>query len=222
MFTGVSFEQAIDYWKKGREVIVLDRHSQNASGGYDNFPFEELFRNVELLADVPAVENPEFKQAVADMIQPDQKQEEHSEEKSNTPPTRPEVSDMLPAGKTKKEIALQLAEQGMKAPEIAKKIEAKYSTVYNWLNPDKCRPKKKTDEISVDYKNPDARPGWNADRKKCKTCRYRQAHNNPTDLNKGNCNYIEIAGHSRGCAVEDCDRYVKGKRMERNKQLRFA
>lgn len=28
---------------------------------------------------------------------------------------------MLPAGKTKKEIALQLAEQGMKAPEIAKK-----------------------------------------------------------------------------------------------------
>ena len=86
MFTGVSFEQAIDYWKKGKEVIVLDRHSQNASGGYDNFPFEELFRNVELLADVPAVENPEFKQAVADMIQPDQKQEEHSEEKSNTPP----------------------------------------------------------------------------------------------------------------------------------------
>ena len=68
MFTGVSFEQAIDYWKKGREVIVLDRHSQNASGGYDNFPFEELFRNVELLADVPAVENPEFKQTVAEMV----------------------------------------------------------------------------------------------------------------------------------------------------------
>lgn len=47
MFTGVNFEQAIDYWKKGREVIVLDRNSQNVSGGYDNFPFEELFRNVE-------------------------------------------------------------------------------------------------------------------------------------------------------------------------------
>ena len=211
MFTGVSFEQAIDYWKKGREVIVLDRHSQNASGGYDNFPFEELFRNVELLADVPAVENPEFQQAVEKMMQLNQKQEEPSEEKSCTPPpTGPEVSEMLPAGKTKKEIALQLAEQGMKAPEIAKKIDAKYSTVYNWLNPDKCRPKKKTEEISVNYKNPDARPGWNADREKCKTCRYRQAHNNPTDQNKGNCNYIEIAEHSRGCAVEDCDRYVKG------------
>ena len=129
---------------------------------------------------------------------------------------------MLSAGKTKKEIALQLAEQGMKAPEIAKKIDVKYSTVYNWLNPDKCRPKKKTEEPSVNYKNPNARPGWNADRRKCRTCRYRQAHNNSTDQNKGNCNYIEIARHSRGCAVEDCDRYVKGKRMERNKQMRFA
>ena len=72
MFTGVSFEQAIDYWKKGREVIVLDRNSQNASGGYDNFPFEELFRNVELLADVPAAENPEVP----------------AEEKRSTPPQR--------------------------------------------------------------------------------------------------------------------------------------
>lgn len=86
MFTGVSFKQAIDYWKKGRKVIVLDRNSQNASGGYDNFPFEELFRNVELLADVPAVENPKFKQAVADMIQSDPKREDPSEEKRSTPP----------------------------------------------------------------------------------------------------------------------------------------
>ena len=39
-----------------------------------------------MLVDVPAVENPEFKQAVADMIQSDQKQEEPSEKKSNTPP----------------------------------------------------------------------------------------------------------------------------------------
>ena len=86
MFTGVSFEQAIDYWKKGREVIVLDRHSQNAFGGYDNFPFEELFRNVELLVDVPAVENPEFMQAVKDMVQPDPGQEEPSGEERITPP----------------------------------------------------------------------------------------------------------------------------------------
>lgn len=218
MFTGVSLDQALRYWKNGKEVIVLDRTVKSPAGGYETYSLDELFKNIELLADVPAVENPKFKQAVADMIQSDPKREDPSEEKRSTPPTGPEVSEMLPAGKTKKEIALQLAEQGMKAPEIAKKIDAKYSTVYNWLNPDKCRLKKKTDEISVDYKNPDARPGWNADRRKCKTCQYRQAHNNPTDLNKGNCNYIEIAGHSRGCDVADCDRYVKGAIMKKERK----
>lgn len=49
MFTGVNFEKAIDYWKKGREVIVIDRNSKKENGGYDNFPFEDLFRNVERL-----------------------------------------------------------------------------------------------------------------------------------------------------------------------------
>lgn len=68
MLTGVTFEKAIDYWKKGREVIVIDRNSRTESGAYDNFPFEELFRNVELLADVPAVEDPDFKQAVDQMV----------------------------------------------------------------------------------------------------------------------------------------------------------
>lgn len=68
MLTGVDFRQAIKYWTQGREVIVIDRSSLHASGGYDNFPFEDLFRNVELLADVPAVEDPEFRQAVEDMV----------------------------------------------------------------------------------------------------------------------------------------------------------
>ena len=125
---------------------------------------------------------------------------------------------MLPAGKTKKEIALQLAAQGKTTAEIAKETGWAYNTVYYYLNPDKCKPKKQTDIIPVDYKNPNARPGWNADRRKCRTCRYRQAHNNSTDQNKGNCNYIEIAGHSRGCAVEDCDRYVKGAIMKKERK----
>lgn len=120
---------------------------------------------------------------------------------------------MLPAGKTKKEIALQLAEQGMKIPEIAKKIDAKYSTVYNWLNPEKCKTKKKDEKTALDYKNPDARPGWNADRKKCKTCKFRPA--TALKSNGAGCDYLDLIGHSRGCAVEDCDRYVKGVRMEK-------
>ena len=89
MLTGVNFQQAIKYWTQGREVIVIDRSSTNASGGYDNFPFEELFRNVELLADVPAVENPDFSRAIADMVHgSDQKPEEPAGRESNTPPRR--------------------------------------------------------------------------------------------------------------------------------------
>ena len=89
MFTGVNFEKAIDYWKKGREVIVIDRNSKKENGGYDNSPFEDLFRNVELLADVPAVENPEFSQTVDEMAHGrGQKQEEPSGEGKSSPPLR--------------------------------------------------------------------------------------------------------------------------------------
>ena len=86
MFTGVSLDKALKHWKNGKEVIVLDRTVKSPAGGYETYSLDELFKNLELLADVPAVENPEFKQAVSDMIQPDQRQEEPSEEESSTPP----------------------------------------------------------------------------------------------------------------------------------------
>ena len=73
MFTGVNFEKAIDYYKKGKEVIVLDRNSlgKNGEAGYDTFPFSELGTNLDFLVDVPAVPNQEFEQAVQDMVEPD-------------------------------------------------------------------------------------------------------------------------------------------------------
>lgn len=63
------------------------------------------------------------------------------------------------------------------------------------------------------YRNPDAHPGWNADRKKCKTCKFRPA--SALKSNGAGCDYCDLVGHSRGCAVEDCDRYEKGNRIER-------
>ena len=67
-------DQALRYWKNGKEVIVLDRTVKSPSGGYETYSLDELFKNLELLVDVPAVEDPKFKQAVAGMVQPDQKQ----------------------------------------------------------------------------------------------------------------------------------------------------
>ena len=110
----------------------------------------------------------------------------------------------------KQKLISELAAKGMTASEIAQQTGINYKSVYYYMNREKYKPKKKkVEEIPVDYKNPDARPGWNADRKKCKSCRYRARADKG-----GGCDYIEIAGHSRGCDVEDCDRYVKGKRLE--------
>lgn len=213
MFTGVSFEQAIDCWKKGREVIVLDRHSQNALGGYDNFPFEELFRNVELLADVPAVENPEFKQAVADMVQPDQKQEEPSGEENVTPPSdRPEVSEMLPAkkGNGNQAKARELAAQGMSASQIATKLGLKYNTVYYYIHPEKCSKRKKAAKpakpVPAVEKSTIGKPGWNEDRHACKSCKY-QARGASSG-----CDYYVITDMERGCDPADCDKYAEEER----------
>lgn len=36
MLTGVTFKKAIEYWRKGREVIVIDRNSRTESGSTGN------------------------------------------------------------------------------------------------------------------------------------------------------------------------------------------
>lgn len=64
-------------------------------------------------------------------------------------------------------------------------------------------------EALLDYAKGKEVSGNNADRKKCKTCMYRGKSTG--------CNYIEIVGHSRGCSVDECNVYVKGKRLDRKR-----
>lgn len=113
----------------------------------------------------------------------------------------------LPAGKTTKEIILELAAQGMTASEIARNTGIKYNTVYFHLNPDKCAKKKK--KASAGAGTASVSLGWNTDRHACNTCRYRTKTVHARQ-NGMKCNYIEQVGHSRGCEVEDCDKYEKG------------
>lgn len=103
------------------------------------------------------------------------------------------------------EIVHKLAAQGMNSSQIARETGFSPGSVYYYMHPEKY----KKQEIPLDYKNPDAAAGWNADRKKCRSCRYRAR---PEQVNR--CAYIEHARHSRGCAVEDCDRYVRGRRLK--------
>lgn len=103
------------------------------------------------------------------------------------------------------EIVRKLAAKGMNSSQIARETGFSPGSVYYYMHPEKRR----KPEIPLDYRNPDAYTGWNADRKKCRSCRYRAR---PDQLN--GCDYIEYAKHSRGCDVEDCDRYVRGRRLK--------
>lgn len=61
----------------------------------------------------------------------------------------------------------------------------------------------------------------NADRHLCKTCIYKPSPEDKKKLQM-HCDYIEIAGEMRKCPVEDCNKYVKGRRTNRRKHLRMG
>lgn len=85
MLTEKTRNKALEAFLKGRKVIamtVFDDGSIAAERLEDILMTEDM----HYLVDVPAVENPEFKQAVAEMVQSGQNQEEPAKEKSSTPP----------------------------------------------------------------------------------------------------------------------------------------
>lgn len=100
--------------------------------------------------------------------------------------------------------AKELHSSGMKTREISEQLGVSYQTVWNWLNKVYV-PKKKKDK--PDKKAP---VRDNSDRHLCKTCKFRGC-----DQGKNGCDYIEIVGHSRGCSVEECTVYERGKREKR-------
>ena len=208
MFTGVNFEKAIDYYKKGKEVIVLDRNSlgKNGKSGYDTFPFSELGENLDFLVDVPAVPNPEFEQAVQDMVEPDQN-ENDTEGDEQLPPDQPEKKlekeTVAAPGKMSREekskIIRPLIKKGLKNKEIAERTGIPLGTVNGLSGP-----------IRKELKNPVQaeiiKSGDNSDRHKCRTCQYRHS-------DAGGCDYCIHTGRERGCDVEVCDKAVVGARL---------
>lgn len=86
MLTEMSLKEALKYFMKGRKVLVLNEYDDKsilAERIEDCLPKEAKY-----LVDVPAVPNPEFEQAVQDMVEPDQN-ENDAEEDEQLPPPRP-------------------------------------------------------------------------------------------------------------------------------------
>lgn len=87
MLTEKTRNKALEDFLKGRKVVVMTVFDD---GSIAAEKLEDILmtEDVHFLVDVPAVEDMEFKQAVADMVQPAKKQGEPSGEKSVTPPLR--------------------------------------------------------------------------------------------------------------------------------------
>ena len=87
MLTEMSLKEALKYFMKGRKVLVLNEYddkSISAERIEDCLPKEAKY-----LVDVPAVPNPEFEQAVQDMVEPDQN-ENDTEGDEQLPPDQSE------------------------------------------------------------------------------------------------------------------------------------
>lgn len=85
MLTEMSLKEALKYFMKGRKVLVLNEYddkSISAERIEDCLPKEAKY-----LVDVPAVPNPEFEQAVQDMVEPDQNENDTEGDEQLLPQT---------------------------------------------------------------------------------------------------------------------------------------
>ena len=208
-----NLKEALADYIKGKPVTVLWTKDD---GSMDVRLLSDILDQEEnhFLVNVPAYHNPEFAQAVAEMV--DQNRPDNcsvevepagiTEKDGSTTPPPHRVGSDCDSGRNKREKALELAKEGKGAAEIARLIDAKYSTVYSWLNPDKCKKPK-----------PENKTASNADRHKCRTCMFRATGN----TRGAGCSYIEITGHSRGCSVEECSVYQKGNAVSKRKMKKF-
>lgn len=205
MYTEMSLKEALKYFMKGRKVLVLNEYddkSISAERIEDCLPKEAKY-----LVDVPAVPNPEFEQAVQDMVEPDQNENDAEGDEQLPPSDQPEKKlekeTVATLGKMRREekskIIRPLIKKGLKNKEIAERTGIPLGTVNGLSGP-----------IRKELKNPVKaemiKSGDNSDRHKCRTCQYRHS-------DAGGCDYCIHTGKERGCDVEVCDKAVAGERL---------
>lgn len=101
---------------------------------------------------------------------------------------------------TNSEIASRMHDHGKGINRIAEELNIGTDTVKTLLAA-KDRPSESTD----------FHKGWNKNRNGCRKCMYKGSHVKDNAKHPG-CNYILMEGHSRGCPIEDCQVFRKGKK----------
>lgn len=120
-------------------------------------------------------------------------------------PIKVDVQRVKPKRKTAGDIIEPYVRQGLSNSEIAKKTGIKYSTV-------QMAAKKIREQLAETKRK-------NADRHLCKTCKFRAATYN--QKNSGiKCEYALKSGkNTRGCDVEDCDKYEMGAPVKAKEEM---
>lgn len=74
MLQEIKLEDALEKFLQGKKVLVMYDESLKAEGTtFMVEALEAMLKGKRYLVDVPAVENPDLKQAVAEMAKPDKK-----------------------------------------------------------------------------------------------------------------------------------------------------
>ena len=141
--------------------------------------------------------------------------------KISSPPSAPELEkeEIVPAKNSKKkeydpEVLRKYVLDGKSNKEIAEMMKVSVGTIKNWVHENgltgfRTRGGKRKEPRHVD--------GDNSDRHLCRSCRYRDG----LATARGGCNYLAIVGHSRGCSVENCNVYEKGKKATKKEVMRL-
>lgn len=85
MLVEKNLKEALEYYIKGKPVTAL---WIGEDGGMNAMPLSDILDRPEnhFLVDVPAVVNPDFEQAVQDMVEPDQNENDAEGDEQLPPP----------------------------------------------------------------------------------------------------------------------------------------
>lgn len=136
MFQEVNLKRALEKQLKEKDVYATPRCTEPGKEGYLFIPLSDILKEFRFLVDVPAIENPDFAEAVQKMTQSTPAAQESTQDITQESPEEEEhTEEPLEEHSCKKKLdvpsreLLTLAGQGMSQSAIAKKLGITQSTV---------------------------------------------------------------------------------------------
>lgn len=215
MLQEMKLEDALKKFLQGKEVLVMYNESlEPEKPTYTVESIKEALKNWRFLAEVPAIENQDFKQAVKEMVELGTEAKKEHKKAAVKPELVRLTHKETPASPemTRCAFAAEPAENAAKRQQSTRagKLDGQEEKIIRML----CKGKSQREIAEAFNVNQTTVCNWIRKHKKCQTCKYRDK-----DPKKGNCDYVGKTGHSRNCSVYDCEKYEEGEPVMRKKAL---